>query len=113
MALARSLKLAGARRPLLVLATERAGRLPVLAAEGCEILPAAPIPVSAAFRERHGRAGLHASAPFTKGGKPGFHDPHDNFVKHRLWELTADRKLVFLDAHAVVVRDIDRLDRAR
>ena len=109
LALARSLKLVGARWPLVVLAAAGAGRLDGLAAEGCRIVPATPLPLSEAFRERHGRAALHAAAPFTKGGKPAFHDPLDNFIKLRLWQLAAYRKLVFLDADTIVVKNIDRL----
>jgi hypothetical protein len=58
LALARSLKLVGARRPLVVLATEGAGGgLDQLAAEWCEIVRVAALPLSAPFRERHARAG--------------------------------------------------------
>jgi alpha-N-acetylglucosamine transferase len=110
LALARSLKLVGARRPLVVLATEGAGGgLDRLAAEGCEIVGVAPLPLSAPFRERHAREALHRAAPFTKGDKPAFHDPLDNFAKLRAWELTRYRKLVFLDADTLVVKSIDRL----
>jgi alpha-N-acetylglucosamine transferase len=109
LALARSLKLVGARWPLVVLATAGAGRLEELAAEGCRIVEAAPLALSEAFRERHGRRSLHAAVPFTKGEKPAFHDCLDNFVKLRLWQLTDYNKVVFLDADTVVVQDIDRL----
>ena len=109
LALARSLKRAGAQVPLVVLATSGAGRLGELEAEGCRIVEAPALPLSTAFRERHGRTSLHAAAPFTKGGKPAFHDPLDNFAKLRLWELDEYERVVFLDADSIVVRNIDRL----
>lgn len=109
LALARSLKRAGAQAPLVVLATSGAGRLGELEAEGCRIVEAAPLPLSAAFRERHARPALHGAAPFTKGWKPAFHDPLDNFAKLRLWELAEYERVVFLDADTIVVRNIDRL----
>lgn len=109
LALARSLRLVGARWPLVVLATEGAGHLEALAAEGCRIVPTTAPPLSPAFRARHAREALHAAAPFDKGGKPAFHDPLDNFAKLRVWQLTSYRKVVFLDADTVAVKNIDRL----
>ena len=50
----------------------------------------------------------HERAPFTKGEKPAFHTPLDNFVKLRLWQLPYER-VVFLDADTLVLRPIDRL----
>ena len=66
-------------------------------------------PVSA-IMQRHGRRALHGAAPFTKGEKPAFHTPLDNFAKLRLWQLPYDR-VVFLDADTLVLRNIDRLFR--
>lgn len=109
LALARSLKRVQAQAPLVVLATPGAGGLEQLEAEGCRIVDAAPLPLSAAFRERHARSALHGAAPFTKGAKPLFHDPLDNFVKLRLWQLGDYQRLVFLDADTLVVRSIDAL----
>ena len=43
------------------------------------------------------RRAQHARAPFTKGEKPAFHTPLDNFAKLRLWQLL--RRVVFLDRH--------------
>ncbi len=51
---------------------------------------------------------MHDRAPFTKGEKPAFHTPLDNFVKLRLWQLPY-RRVVFLDADTLVLRNIDRL----
>ena len=46
--------------------------------------------------------------PFTKGGKPAFHTPLDNFAKLRLWQLPVAR-VVFLDADTLVLLFVDRL----
>lgn len=108
-ALARSLRQAGATRPLLVLATAAAGDLEPLLCEGCLIETVRPPAVSPAFRARHARPALHATAPFTKGEKPLFHDPLDNFCKLALWRLEGYRKIVFIDADALVLRNVDRL----
>ncbi|MTH95616.1 glycosyltransferase [Roseibium sp. RKSG952] len=67
------------------------------------------LPASAAFNERHERGRLHKAAPFSKGGKPVFHTPLDNFVKLRLWQLTGYKNLVFIDADAIVLKSCDRL----
>ncbi|MFP4269847.1 MAG: glycosyl transferase, partial [Alphaproteobacteria bacterium] len=115
LARARSLKAVGAEAPLVVLAptgAEGAGGLAgldELEAAGAVIQPVAPLPLSEPFRARHGRAAQHAAAPFTKGTKPAFHDPLDNFQKLRLWELDGYDRLVFLDADTVVVKPIERL----
>lgn len=109
LALARSLRRSGTAQPLLVLATEHAGQLDALTAEGARIVPVRQPELSAAFKERHGRPALHAREPFTKGTKPAFHDPLDNFCKLRLWELEAFEKIVFIDADALVLRNVDRL----
>ncbi len=109
LALARSLRQVDAGPPLVVLATATATDLEALEAEGCIIKPVAQLPVSEAFRARHSRTAVHERAPFTKGEKPAFHDPLDNFSKLRLWELTEYQRVVFLDADAIVVRNIDKL----
>ena len=80
-----------------------------LIAEGCEIIPVARLPCSATFNKRHTRERQHSAAPFTKGIKPAFHDPLDNFCKLRLWELEQYECVVFIDADAIVVRDIQKL----
>jgi alpha-N-acetylglucosamine transferase len=67
------------------------------------------LPTSAAFNERHERGRLHKAAPFSKGGKPVFHTPLDNFVKLRLWQLTEYEKVVFIDADALVLKNCDKL----
>lgn len=109
LALAHSLRAVGARAPLLVLAPPGAVGLDELEAVGAIVHELAPLPLSEAFRARHSRAAQHAAAPFTKGTKPAFHDPLDNFQKLRLWALEDYDRLVFLDADVVVVKNIDRL----
>lgn len=109
LALARSLRQVGAQAPLVVLATPTAADLEPLEAEGCLIHPVAQLPMSEGFQNRHSRKAVHERAPFTKGLKPPFHDPLDNFCKLRLWELTQYERMVFLDADAIVVRNIDKL----
>jgi len=111
VALLRSLRRTGTQADLVVLAT------PVLAEEDlAPLLPFEPriarcarLPTSSAFNDRHERGRLHKAAPYTKGGKPVFHTPLDNFVKLRLWQLEDYESVVFIDADALVLRNIDRL----
>lgn len=109
LALARSLKASGSAWPLVVLATANADRLDELQAAGCLVKNIEQPSFSGAFRERHTRQAQHARAPFTKGEKPIFHDPLDNFCKLALWRLTGYRRVVFLDADTLVVKNIDKL----
>ncbi|RDW13373.1 glycosyltransferase [Paracoccus thiocyanatus] len=108
-ALLRSLRRTGTTADLVLLYTD----LPQDLVEGLRALGARPVrvdllPTSAGFNERHARDRLHGAAPFTKGEKPPFHTPLDNFAKLRLWQLDYDR-VVFIDADALVLRNIDRL----
>ena len=109
--LLRSLKRTGTQADLVVLHTGGvAGHdLDTLRREGARLVQADLLPTSDAFNERHARAKLHGDAPFTKGRKPEFHTPLDNFAKLRLWQLTEYDKIVFLDADTLVLRSIDRL----
>jgi len=110
-ALIRSLLRTGTRAEIVVLATggvESAALLP-LRELGARIASVDLLPTSDAFNARHQRAQLHAAAPFTKGGKPAFHTPLDNFAKLRLWQLTEYERCVFLDADTLVLKPIDRL----
>ncbi len=66
------------------------------------------LPTSHDFNTLHGRDRVHGIAPFTRGEKPPFHTPLDNFVKLRLWQLDYAR-VVFLDADTLVLQNIDRL----
>lgn len=109
LALARSLASVGATAPLVVLATDPSLPLDPLRAAGCDIQLTSQPSLSSSFRERHSRAAVHKAAPFTKGTKPSFHDPLDNFCKLRLWQLEQYQRVVFLDADTLVVKNIDRL----
>ena len=110
-ALVRSLKRTGTAADIVVLHTGgvASAALAPLAGLGGRLLPVDLLPTSDAFNERHARAKLHADAPFTKGRKPAFHTPLDNFAKLRLWELEEYERVVFLDADTIALRSIDRL----
>ncbi|MGB1252945.1 MAG: glycosyltransferase [Candidatus Promineifilaceae bacterium] len=108
-ALARSLKMVNAQWPLIVMALRVVDGLDELVALGCEVVMVEPLAVSAEFRARHSRKAQHSAAPFTKGNKPAFHDPLDNFAKLRLWEFEQFERIVFLDADLIVVQNIDKL----
>lgn len=109
-ALLRSLVLNGTTADLVVLHTDVAeAALAPLRALGARLVRVALLPTSQAFNEAHARDALHARAAFTKGGKPPFHTPLDNFAKLRLWQLTDYRAVVFIDADALVLRNVDRL----
>jgi alpha-N-acetylglucosamine transferase len=111
VALLRSLRLTGTHADLVVLHTGGVAveDLAPLAAFDVRFAACGLLGTSQAFNARHGRNRLHAAAPFTKGGKPAFHTPLDNFVKLRLWQLEAYERVVFVDADAIVLRSIDRL----
>lgn len=111
IALVRSLTLTGTQADIVVMATGgvTAADLAPLSDLGAIIVPVDLLDTSPAFNERHGRAKLHADAPFTKGNKPAFHTPLDNFAKLRLWQMEQYDSVVFLDADTLVVRNIDRL----
>ncbi len=111
VALVRSLKFTGTGADIVVLHTGGVdpAALAPLADLGARLRRADLLPTSEAFDERHQRARLHTNAPFTKGRKPDFHTPLDNFVKLRLWEMEEYDRIVFVDADAIVLRAIDRL----
>ncbi|MDP0928419.1 glycosyltransferase [Paracoccus onubensis] len=108
-ALLRSLRLTGTRADLVVM---HRGLTPAhlarLRALGARLIAADLLPTSAGFDTTHARDALHKRAAFTRGGKPDFHTPLDNFVKLRLWQLDYER-CVFIDADAVVLRPVDKL----
>ena len=108
-ALARSLKRVSSAWPLVVLAPPGTPGLDRLEAEGCRVREVVQPEVSDAFRCRHTREAQHARSPFDKGTKPAFHDPLDNFVKLRLWEMEEYERVAFIDADAIAVRNVDRL----
>ncbi|WP_420407173.1 glycosyltransferase [Hoeflea sp.] len=111
VALARSVRRTGTNADMVVLHTGGVedSELRPLAELGCRLVAVDHLPLSDAFNERHGRSQLHAAAPFAKGRKPEFHSPLDNFCKLRLWQLTEYETCVFIDADALVLRNIDRL----
>lgn len=109
-ALLRSLRLSGTEADLVVMhtaAVPEASRAP-LRQRGGRLVEVELLPTSDAFNAVHAREALHGAAPFTKGQKPPFHTPLDNFAKLRLWQLDYER-VVFLDADTLVLRNIDRL----
>jgi len=110
-ALANSLRQTGTQADFVVLHTEAVdmGDLERLAHSGCRLVEVQHLPLSDAFNERHARRTLHGAAPFTKGRKPDFHTPLDNFCKLRLWQLVDYQACVFIDADAIVLRNVDKL----
>jgi len=109
LALVRSLKLSNPDRHIVVMATRSELPLDQLEREGCDIRIVPRPEFSDDFVSRHSRERQHSVAPFTKGTKPKFHDPLDNFCKLRVWEFEEYQRVVFLDADTIVVRNIDRL----
>jgi len=111
VALVRSLALTGAKADIVVMHTGGVATeaLAPVAALGARLVPVGLLPTSDAFNERHSRVRQHLAAPFTKGEKPAFHTPLDNFAKLRLWEMVGYEKIVFLDADVLVLKNIDRL----
>lgn len=110
-ALARSIRHAGADADIVVLHTGGVEdtALEPLSDLDCRLVRTELLDTSDGFNERHARGRLHADAPFTKGRKPAFHSPLDNFCKLRLWQLTEYEACVFIDADALVLRNIDKL----
>jgi alpha-N-acetylglucosamine transferase len=110
VALVRSLRLTGTAADIAVMHTTAvpAAGLAGLTALGATLYPSDLLPTSDAFSAAHSRQAQHDRAPFTRGEKPAFHTPLDNFVKLRLWQLPYAR-VVFIDADALVLRPVDRL----
>ncbi|TCU35501.1 glycosyltransferase [Rhizobium azibense] len=110
-ALVRSLRLTKTAASIVVLHTGGVDNsaLAPLADLGCRLIAVAHLPLSGAFNDRHARGELHSAAPFTKGRKPSFHSPLDNFCKLRLWQLSEYDRTVFIDADAIVLKNIDKL----
>lgn len=109
-ALGRSIRLTGTEADIVVLHTsgvDPSALLPLIQF-GCRLVATDLLPLSAAFNERHARRTIHSAAPFIKGRKPDFHSPLDNFCKLRLWQLTEYDCCIFIDADALVLKNIDR-----
>ncbi|WP_417205125.1 glycosyltransferase [Antarctobacter sp.] len=109
-ALLHSLNVTGTQADRVVLHTGGVpeGALAPLRTLGAKLVEVALLPTSDAFNAAHSKQALHGAAPFTKGTKPDFHTPLDNFCKLRLWQLPYAR-VVFLDADTLVLRNIDKL----
>ena len=108
-ALLRSLVLTCTEADLVVLHTDvAAADLAPLKALGARLVQVDLLPTSPEFNAAHARDALHARAAFTKGTKPPFHTPLDNFAKLRLWQLDYEA-VVFVDADALVLRNSDLL----
>ncbi len=109
-ALARSIRLTGTQADIVVLHTGGvdAHLLSPLGEFGCRLIATDLLPLSDAFNKRHARKNLHSAAPFTRGRKPDFHSPLDNFCKLRLWQLIEYERCIFIDADALVLKNIDR-----
>ncbi|MGB0661376.1 MAG: glycosyltransferase [Mangrovicoccus sp.] len=110
-ALIRSLKLSGTAADLVVMFTGGVdqSRLTRLESLGARLILTDLLDTSDTFNAAHSRDRIHGDAPFTKGEKPKFHTPLDNFAKLRLWQLTEYRDAVFIDADALVLQNIDKL----
>ncbi|QDY69502.1 glycosyltransferase [Qingshengfaniella alkalisoli] len=110
-ALVRSLSLSGTDADIVVLHTGAVRReeLTSHAALGARLVRTELLPTSDAFNQRHSRKNQHEAAPFTKGEKPHFHTPLDNFAKLRLWQLVEYDSIVFIDADALVLQNCDLL----
>ena len=111
LALARSIRMTGTEADIVALHTGGVSdaALAPLADLGCRLVRTELLDTSDAFNARHARKEIHDKNPFTKGRKPEFHSPLDNFCKLRLWQLTDYDCCVFIDADAIVLRNIDRL----
>ncbi|SDI39698.1 glycosyltransferase [Aliiruegeria lutimaris] len=110
-ALVRSIRLTGTDADVVILHTAAAGpeELAPLLALDARLVQVDLLPTSDAFNEAHGRDRLHGKAPFTKGEKPPFHTPLDNFAKLRLWQMVEYESVVFIDADALMLKNCDRL----
>ena len=110
-ALMRSIALTGTRADKVVLHTGALTReaLAPVKQYDVRLIETELLPTSHAFNLRHSRKAQHAAAPFTKGEKPSFHTPLDNFAKLRLWQLTDYESVVFIDADALMLRNCDKL----
>ncbi|MFV0291962.1 MAG: glycosyltransferase [Paracoccus sp. (in: a-proteobacteria)] len=110
LALVNSIKATETRADCVVLHTAVPDdALDLLRRAGARLIRVGLLDTSVGFNAAHTRDALHARAAFTKGTKPPFHTPLDNFVKLRLWQLTEYRAVVFVDADAVMLKNCDRL----
>jgi len=110
-ALMRSIMLTGSKADRVVLHTAavKPTELRQLQPYNVRLVQTNLLPTSDTFNAKHSRRAQHEAAPFTKGKKPKFHTPLDNFAKLRLWELTEYDSVVFIDADAIMLKNCDRL----
>lgn len=110
-ALMRSIALTGAEADRVVMHTGGVSKsdLETLQGMGVRLVEIDLLPMSDAFNARHSRKAQHDAAPFTKGEKPSFHTPLDNFAKLRLWQMTEYKAVIFIDADALMLKNCDRL----
>lgn len=111
IALVRSITCSGTTADIVVLCTGAVSEdlMAGLTQLGAKIRVVTHLPTSHEFNLRHQRETLHAQSPFLRGEKPPFHTPLDNFIKLRVWELTEYERVIFVDADALVIRNIDKL----
>ena len=110
LALINSIKATGTGADCVVLHTAvPETSLAPLRAVGARLIRAELLDTSDEFNAAHARDALHARAAFTKGTKPPFHTPLDNFTKLRLWQLTEYEAVVFIDADALMLKNCDKL----
>ena len=110
LALINSIKATGTGADCVVLHTAvPETSLAPLRAVGARLIRAELLDTSDEFNAAHARDALHARAAFTKGTKPPFHTPLDNFAKLRLWQLTEYEAVVFIDADALMLKNCDKL----
>ena len=110
-ALVRSLTLTDTSADIVVMHTKALSEsaLQPLKELGAITIAVDHLPCSDAFNERHQKKKIHENAPFLKGDKPLFHTPLDNFIKLRLWQFVQYETVVFIDADALAIRNIDKL----
>lgn len=108
-ALVNSLRLSGTAADIVVMHTGGVSETALASLrDTAKLVPVALLDTSAVFNARHAKREIHGQNPFTKGRKPDFHTPLDNFAKLRLWQLDYDR-VVFMDADTIALRNIDQL----
>jgi len=109
LALIRSLKMTGTFADLVVMAKTGLENIEALEESADRVVKVDPLPLSEEFQQAHSSSAQQARDPFTKGIKPAFHSPLDNFCKLRLWTLDRYERIVFIDADALVIKNIDKL----
>lgn len=110
LALVNSIKATGTGADCVVLHTAvPEDGLARLCDAGARLIAVDLLDTSEEFNRTHARDALHARAAFTKGVKPPFHTPLDNFAKLRLWQLVEYTSVVFIDADAVMLKNCDKL----